>query len=158
MLKKANISECGKYRYSLERHWGSGDRIVAFIGLNPSVADAKIDDPTIRRCINFAKSWGYDGLIMLNLFAYRSTNPKNLLDKETHYIFGPENEATLRQLLPKVDAVICAWGSHKTVGSLTPKLLLKQFGAEHFKCLGLTKSGAPRHPLYVKGDTTPIDF
>ena len=72
MKKKANISDCGKYRYSLERHWGEGNKTVIFVGLNPSIADAEIDDPTIRRCINFAKSWGYDRLIMLNISAYLS--------------------------------------------------------------------------------------
>lgn len=79
MDKGAIISGCGKYRYSLWRTWDKKLPKVMFIMLNPSTADAYEDDPTIRRCINFAKSWGYGGIVVGNLFAYRATNPKKLI-------------------------------------------------------------------------------
>ena len=156
MKKKANISDCGKYRYSLERHWGEGNKTVIFVGLNPSIVDAEIDDPTIRRCINFAKSWGYDRLIMLNIFAYWSTDPKGLLEIEDP--IGPENNQKSIKLFAEADLIVCAWGSNKLIsGDL-------MFGSKYLRhnpklmCLGKTKNGQPRHPLYVKGDTKLIDY
>jgi hypothetical protein len=78
--RAAVLSECGRYRYVLTRTWDHDLAACAFIGLNPSTADAHEDDPTIRRCIRFARDWGHGGLIMLNLFAWRSTDPRGLLD------------------------------------------------------------------------------
>ena len=87
--KSAVFSTCRKYRYSLTRSWNLTENYVLFIGLNPSIADETIDDPTLTRCINFAKDWGYSGLIMVNLFAYMSTYPIEL--KKTKLPIGKEN-------------------------------------------------------------------
>ena len=84
MIKSAEISPCGLYRYSLTRKWEAWKGTVNFIMLNPSTADAQEDDPTIRRCIGFAKAWGYGGIVVTNLFAYRATNPKELKKSFQH--------------------------------------------------------------------------
>lgn len=103
MIKSAIISECGKYRYSLSRIWDENKANVLFIMLNPSTADGDVDDPTIRRCIGFAKSWGYGGIYVGNLFAYRATDPKELLKVENpigfeniHHLMDMYNELPLR--------------------------------------------------------------
>src|SRR5688572_12557148 len=94
----ARFSECGTYRYVLWRQWNEVNGDVAFVGLNPSTADDEKDDPTIRRCIGFAKRWGYGGVVMLNLFAYRATRPDamwaaRVADAD---IVGPQNDAHIR--------------------------------------------------------------
>ena len=97
----AKISGCGTYRYALWRHWdsdwnGQGDsNSVMFIGLNPSTADATEDDPTLRRCIGFAKSWGFGGLYMLNVFAYRATDPRLMKRQKPKVAIGPRNNMHL---------------------------------------------------------------
>lgn len=90
MIKDAILSEDRKYRYILSRTWDETKPTVLFIGLNPSTADENEDDPTIRRCIIFAKSWGYGGLIMANLFAFRTTNPQGLYSEKNPV--GSEND------------------------------------------------------------------
>lgn len=147
MNKGATLSECGLYRYSLYRKWGPGS-ICTFIMLNPSTADAVEDDPTIRRCIAFAKREGCDGILVENLFAFRATKPMALTTAADPV--GRQNDARIRDALrmaAKHDwPVIAAWGANK---------LARERGAEiarwydDLKCLGKTKSGAPRHPLYV---------
>ena len=149
----AHFSPCRTWRYSLWRVWGTDGTRVAFIGLNPSTADETQDDPTVRRCINFARAWGYDGMYMLNLFGLRSTNPKGLWKVKDPT--GPGNYAAIARNTHVCGMAVVAWGANVTSEQWTPVL-------EHIKCemvcLGLTKSGAPRHPLYVKGDTQVIPF
>lgn len=93
MVKDAVISDCGQYRYLLSRDWESGLQRLVFIGLNPSTADAEIDDPTIRRLIGFSKAWGYGGFDIVNLFALRSKDPKMLCDHDDP--IGPLNDTYL---------------------------------------------------------------
>lgn len=150
----AQISECGKYRYALHRIWDRGKPLVAYIGLNPSTADAMQDDPTIRRCINFARGFGFGGLCMLNLFAYRATDPSELL--HAHDPVGPENDEYL-VTIPKVAAVsVVCWGTH---GALMDRDLqvTENVGAD-LMCFGTTKEGFPRHPLYLPKNTTLRPF
>lgn len=144
----AIFSDDRKYRYLLWRSWGNDRKAVAFIGLNPSTADESIDDPTIRRCLGFASSWGFNTLYMLNLFAYRSTDPSKLL--KTRDPVGHDNDQWLFDIYRKCSLVVAAWG---TKGNLFERDIevLKSFG--NLKCLGHTKYGYPRHPLYVKKDT-----
>jgi hypothetical protein len=148
--KGAEISACGKYRYSLWRVWDDINPWVHFIGLNPSTADAVLDDPTIRRCINYAKDWGYGALSMCNLFAYRATDPKDM--KRADDPIGPKNNVYLQTIGDSPELVIAAWGAHgnylgrdKEVMELMPDLHI----------LALTKHGMPRHPLYLKRDLVP---
>ncbi len=153
LSRGAAISPCGNYRYSLERGWAQGGKKVLFIGLNPSTADATTDDPTIRRCVGFAKAWGYSGMLMGNLFAYRATDPSVL--RRVADPIGPENDGCLKELHSRAAMTVAAWGN---LGSWTgrDKALLRMLGPT--MSLGTTKSGYPRHPLYVPGDALAIAY
>lgn len=153
--KGAVISKCEKYRYQLWRIWDESLPAVMFVMLNPSTADADEDDPTIRRCIGFAKSWGYGGIYVGNLFAYRATNPKELLYQEEAE--GGFNWPHLLTMEVKCDKIICAWGNYGIVKKLTYKKY-KPVLRSKSHCLGISKDGAPKHPLYLKGDLKPIPF
>ena len=153
--RAATISVCGKYRYQLTRRWGGGE-ILPFVMLNPSTADADVDDPTIRRCMGFARREGADGIIVLNVYALRATDPKELAKSPDP--FGPENDAALSQLArcASRSRIVCAWGAHGG-GSNRHIALLMSSGAS-LVCLGMTKNGHPRHPLYVKNDQPLVPF
>lgn len=141
----ATFSDDGTYRYTLGRRWGHRPGYVAFIGLNPSTATAEVDDPTIRRCMGFARRLGYDAMEMLNLFAFRATDPRAM--KAARHPVGSANDRHIVQVCRDADLVIAAWGAH---GSY----LARDEGVEKILpqrawALGLTKDGAPRHPLYL---------
>ncbi len=149
----AVLSPCGTYRYRLSRTglWLSTRRVV-FVMLNPSTADASVDDPTIRRCIGFARTLECERLDVVNLYALRSPNPQDLIDSAQAGIdpIGPENDAHIRDVTRGADFVICAWGAHpiaeqriRPVLDVLPRPLF---------ALGVTKYRAPRHPLYVRAD------
>ncbi|SFI15082.1 DUF1643 domain-containing protein [Albimonas pacifica] len=144
----AVISDCGLYRYRLWRRWGAGPTCV-FIMLNPSTADAKQDDPTIRRCIGFAKREGCGGLVVANLFAYRATSPKDM--KAASDPVGPKNDEHLRWCADLATGpVIAGWGTH---GSFMGRAaVVRRMLSGRISHLGLTAAGEPRHPLYLKGD------
>lgn len=148
----ASISDCGSYRYRLDRRWSNGPT-MGFIMLNPSTADADKDDPTIRRCIGFAKREGCGALVVVNLFAFRATDPKNLPAKSDE-AEGPENAAHIMRAATVADRLVAAWGSNK------PEARFIRFIFDHYGdrvlCLGKTKDGSPRHPLYVRGDAPLI--
>jgi hypothetical protein len=146
----AVISECSLYRYVLRRIWDKDGRSVLFVGLNPSTADASADDPTIRRCVRFARDWGYGSLIMANLFAYRATEPCVLPRVDDPV--GPRNNWWLSILSRKVDLVIAAWGVHGTLLARDIEVLGK---LSEVHCLGVTKAGHPKHPLYLPATVTP---
>jgi hypothetical protein len=123
--------------------------------LNPSTADAEIDDPTIRRCIGFAKAWGFEGIVVRNLYALRATNPKELWVHEDPV--GPDNNAFLGDTLGD-EFTVCAWGANAKpfrVQSVVGRLTATGAALRH---LGLTKDGYPRHPLYLRGDVTPSPY
>jgi hypothetical protein len=148
--QNAVISACGRYRYLLTRQVGPGPRTATFIMLNPSTADATNDDPTIRRCIGFARQWGCGRLAVLNLFALRATDPTDL--KRAKEPVGPENrewfERTLRG--DHDGPVVCGWGVHGDHLGQDSVVLgwLAALGV-HPLALGLTRDGHPRHPLYL---------
>ncbi|MCB7129847.1 MAG: DUF1643 domain-containing protein [Candidatus Brocadiales bacterium] len=154
MTTEANgaiFSDDRVYRYLLWRTWDMSmeqDRVM-FIGLNPSTADETEDDPTIRRCIRFAQRWGYGGLYMTNIFGYRSTTPKELSKLGVEPI-GPANDSWLVAYRQRSQLVIAAWGTGGALGSRgeTVKELLPDL-----HCLGVTKKGHPKHPLYLKANT-----
>jgi len=159
-VRDAVISPCGVYRYRLGRRWGSGQRgYVLWVMLNPSTADASEDDPTIRRCVGFSKAWGYDGLVVVNLFALRATDPAALRDDPSP--IGPENDEHIQAAIRGAELVVAAWGADafkavraraKHVGELLMHAPCK------VAMLGATKDGSPRHPLYVRGDSQPVPF
>jgi hypothetical protein len=142
----AKISDDGVYRYWLSRRIGMGERTVAFIGLNPSTADALKDDPTIRRCVWFARTWGFDWLLMANLHALRATNPKLLVTAEDP--IGPDNAEYLKWVVKRSEIVVAAWGAHRlhcTAHAFVGWLR----SLPYVHCLGTTQGGHPRHPLYI---------
>lgn len=148
----AVISADLKYRYALWRRWEIDGPFVLFIGLNPSTADATEDDPTIRRCVNFAKSWGFSAMYMANLFAYRATDPKDM--KAVENAVGACNDDWLRYLARCADTIVGAWGAHGTYqgrGQAVIKLLMP-FDVRH---LGTTSNGNPKHPLYLPKTLKP---
>jgi hypothetical protein len=152
MHRSAVISECGRYRYKLQRAWTPSPLcFVGWVMLNPSTADADIDDPTIRRCMAFSESWGFHGMYVANLYAYRSTDPSFLSRMASDIASGIENDGHLADIALMSDRVICAWGVPG--GKLIPEALWPY----REKCyhLGLTASGAPKHPLYL-AKTTPM--
>ncbi len=159
VTRRAYISECEKYRYQLYRRWDESLPMVMFLMLNPSTADANIDDPTIRRCIAFARSWGFGGLYVGNLFAFRSTDPKEILKCEEP--IGSDNSLHLKKMASKCELIVCAWGNSPIVDKLG-----KRFGSDYLPLKGLTNlrylelsnDGTPKHPLYLKGDLIPQEF
>jgi hypothetical protein len=149
----AIFSACENYRYVLRRSWDATRRTVLFVGLNPSTADAKVNDPTIRRCIRFATDWDFGSLIMANLFAYRATQP-SLLPNVSDPV-GPRNNWWLSMLQKEADLVIAAWGIHGTLLDRNSEVLGK---LSEVYCLGLTKAGHPKHPLYLSASVTPRPY
>lgn len=152
MIREAWISPCGHYRYRLSRTWpddllGHYDGTALFVMLNPSTADALQDDPTIRRCIGFARSWGKARLLVGNLFAFRATDPRQL-DSAADPI-GPENDEHLAAMATEADVIVAAWGADKQVASRGRQVAEILFGNFYVQCLGKTAAGHPRHPLYL---------
>ena len=147
----AHLSKCQRYRFALWRIWDPSLPYVLFIGLNPSTADASNDDPTLVRCRNFARDWGYGGVVMANLFAWRATQPADML-AATHPV-GRGNNAWLKKLSGQAGIVIAAWGNdgnHLQRAGKVRALLPEMY------CLKLNKSGQPAHPLYLKASLKPV--
>lgn len=162
MTGTAVFSDCGTYRYRLTREIDqpfTPATTVTWVMLNPSTATADTDDPTIRRCIGFARQWGYSRLIVVNLFALRTTRPVHLAEHDDPV--GPENAEHLREAKADADRVICAWGawprSHRWLRAELEVVAGGPYERQLY-CLGKTKSGAPRHPLYLRADTEVIPW
>ena len=150
------------HRYFLRRPAGMLDRdkpVIAFVLLNPSTADEVKDDPTVAKCRRYAAGWGYGEVIVLNAFAYRATDPKNMRAHPDP--IGPDNDATILQTAEVVHGlggtILCGWGTHGThlERSAALRALLAPFPLKAFT---LTKHGEPGHPLYLRGDLQPIDW
>lgn len=154
--RDAVLSPCGIYRYRLDRRVGDDPRACNFLMLNPSTADATQDDPTIRRCIAFAKGWGYGRLVVTNLFAYRATDPREMMTTRTPVV-GPENNQHIIEAATAAAVTVCAWGAHgSTYGRDRAVLrLLGNAGIEPM-ALRVTKGGAPAHPLYLPATLQPV--
>jgi hypothetical protein len=154
----AVISSCEKYRYMLERIWGRDhSRLVLWIMLNPSTADGGTDDQTIRKCRKFTESWGYDGFRVVNLYAWRATDPDELWSAEDPT--GPDNEKHILQWADDAALIVCAWGrpGPKEFRPKTIHELLTNKGHKlHY--LRLNKDGNPGHPLYLPGALTPQEW
>jgi len=148
------FSTCRQYRYTLWREWDMINPSFAMIvGLNPSTADETKDDPTVRRCIEYAKSWGYGALCMTNIFAFRATDPKDM--KSAGDPVGPDNNLWLRRIADYADIVIAAWGTHGNYCGRDNAVLAI---LDSVSCLGVTKAGHPKHPLYLPKGLQPIPF
>jgi hypothetical protein len=158
------FSPCRTWRYTLARDvWfpNLGRSVVKYlnvIGLNPSTADENRDDPTVRRCLRLARDLGYDGCLITNLFAYRSTDPRGLLHAPADPI-GPENDGYLLRAAQGAGLVICAWGVHGGYLHRGRDLLrLLREAHRELHCLGLTQGGQPRHPLYLPSRVRPQPY
>lgn len=151
----ATFSVCKKWRYDLWRIWDYDSPPCAFIGLNPSTADEKEDDPTVRRCMRFSRSWGYGGLIMLNLFGYRATDPAEM--KRQKDPVGIDNDRIILQRILECPLTVAAWGNHGShLGR--DKSFLDWISGIRLDCLGKTKAGHPKHPLYLSRELRPRLF
>lgn len=151
--RTAVISQCGAYRYSLTRKWGRMP-LLPFVMLNPSTADAVQDDPTIRRCMGFARRENAGGIIVVNLYAFRAARPKDLWRAENP-VGGVDRERALVRVVAEAarsnQPIVCAWGAHGAdIANFTIQRL--KCDSARLVCLGKTKAGAPRHPLYVRAD------
>jgi len=148
----AVLSECETYRYMLRRTWDHGKPRALLVMLNPSTADARQDDATIRSCVRLLVGLGYGSMEVVNLFAFRATDPDEL-----PYVadaVGPNNDDAIERAIGRCDVAICAWGAHGMAlnRASVVKGLLRSHRPAVF-CLGKTKTGAPKHPLYLKSGT-----
>lgn len=139
------FSPCRQYRYTLWREWDmTNTRYLMVIGLNPSTADETHDDPTIRKCITFAKLLGCGALCMTNLFAFRATDPRVM--KAAADPVGADNNRHLRDMAAGASLILAAWGNH---GSYLGRAETVMTAFPHLQCLGKNKDGSPKHPLYL---------
>lgn len=149
----AVLSADGQYRYELTRRWDNSTSTLTFVMLNPSTADASIDDPTIRRCIGFAQSAGFGGLRVLNLYAFRATQPKDMFRAIDPV--GPENDSYISGLFAG-STVIAAWGANARPDRV--RQVRRLLANQRILCLGVTKDGHPKHPLYVPAAQPFVPF
>ena len=148
MKVSAHFSPCNIYRYALFRIWDESAPFVLIIGLNPSETE---DNPTIRRCTNFAKAWGFGGVCVANLFAFRAVTPKELLRAAEP--IGEANDRWLTHLSEKAGLVVAAWGND---GSFLNRSQQAKVFLPELHCIQMNKSGEPAHPLYLKSSLTPV--
>lgn len=153
----ATVSPDGHYRYTLARVWGWGE-LLTFVMLNPSTADAEHDDPTIRRCVGFARTLGFDGVMVVNLYAFRATRPADLwlADEPTG---GERNDDLLAELGRQAlhgRQLVAAWGAHARRDRVEQVLAMP--GWDRLLALGRTAAGAPRHPLYLPATAAPMPW
>lgn len=157
----AQFSPCGQYRYWLARYWGNGpsESYALWIGLNPSTAEADCDDPTIRREIEFTRREGLTSYRKVNLFDYRATNPKVLSSPDVKPC-SVENFSTILRFANSDNAklILAAWGVVPASLRWTMEYLMDRMATRNIWCLGVTKDGSPRHPLYVRGDAPLMEW
>ena len=161
-MNTATVSPCGLYRYRLSRSIATKGPVYAFFGVNPSTADALVDDATVRKWIGFSTRWGASSFVVGNVFAFRATKVRDLAN-DTRPAFSVENQAHLRAIASEADVLVPCWGSrNKLPEELRHHLdntlhLLRQMGkpVKHF---GLTLAGDPKHPLMLSYDTPLNNF
>lgn len=158
----AIVSACGSFRYHLHRSWKDGVPWLLFVMLNPSTADASVDDATVRRCVAFALAHGFGGIEIVNLFAFRSSSPAAL--KFAGYPVGPDNDFWLAGAAEAAKATgssICLAYGANVAGLERPQVvlpLLRREGPEVLHCLRITRSGYPQHPLYLPASCRLMQF
>jgi len=170
MKGDAKFSPDRKYRYMLSRTWAEGGLFCLFICLNPSTADEVKNDPTITRCVNFARDWGFSSMLFGNLFALRSTDPKALYTEFDPV--GPENDYWLKKMASAADRIVLAWGEHgrcrnrglavldmvryPSVFHRSGEYKGVPFPPRPLYCFAQNKSGQPKHPLYLPRTDEPV--
>lgn len=150
MVNDALFSPCRRYRYALWRRWNDRPADLVFIGLNPSTADETQDDATVKRCVQFARVWGYGGLCVANLFAFCARDPKEMMAAADP--IGPDNDAWLLKLSGQASLVIAAWGNH---GAFLQRSVRVRGLLPGLQCLRRNASGEPSHPLYLSRGLRP---
>lgn len=168
-MSSAVLSDDGVYRYVLRRQWPltlEGSDLARpvpftcmFIMLNPSTADAMVDDPTIRRCVSFARRWGYEQLLVCNLFAYRATDPRFLYREDPGMVVGPENDDWIVRCANEASVIVAGWGEHGGYlnrDEQVVELLTHGDRPMPIHCLARNASGRPKHPLYIRNDAVPV--
>jgi len=153
MQKDATLSEDRRYRYRLARQWDKDKPKVLFIGLNPSTADEIEDDATIRRCIGFAKRWGFGAILVGNLFGIRSKSPATIYGAKDPV--GPQNDEALLNMAQEASLIVAAWGNNGVYRNRSAEIR-KLF--PQMMCLGINKTGEPKHPLYVPSNQILVDL
>lgn len=152
----ATFSADRVYRYTLHRRWSPGP-VVVFLMLNPSTADERVNDPTVERCERRARALGAGGIVVVNLFALRATDPAALYGY--HDPIGPFNDAAILSACRGAAQVACAWGRHGQLDDRAAHVLrlLRAAGVQP-QCLGVNKDGSPKHPLYVPYTASMVPF
>lgn len=153
----AHFSRCRRYRYLLWRDWDPSRHKLAFCMLNPSTADEVANDPTVARCEVRARRLGFGGLIVINAYAWRSTDPDVLPTVEDPV--GPDNDAVIANVAANANMLICGWGKHATHLNRGRRVLeiIRAAGARPM-ALKLNKDGSPQHPLYIGYDAQPVEM
>lgn len=159
------------YRYSLMRQWDTPHvasclRTILWVMLNPSTADGTKDDPTIRKCVSISQREGFHKLFVVNLYAYRAPDPKDLFAEMVSGtdVVGWENDVTITMLAQQSQRAVCAWGAarltpaHDRRKAVVEALLLSALLGENVLSLGKTQSGEPKHPLYLALDTPLVPY
>lgn len=141
----------GQFRYSLTREWEPSPQVVLWVMLNPSTADGTKDDNTVRKCVGFARRWGFSGLEVVNLYAFRATSPRDLAGAK--YPIGPDNDTVIVGACERARIAVLAWGNHAEAGRARYVTRLVRNcinrGDANVFCLGVTQVGQPRHPRVV---------
>lgn len=150
----AHFSRCRRFRYALWREWDADRPRVMLIGLNPSTADAERNDPTIRRCIGFARDWGYGGVWVLNLFAFRATYPEDL--KAARDPVGPRNDGWLRRVAGQSARIVACWGNDGAFMGRSARV--RAMLGDRLDVIRMNASGQPAHPLYLPKRLRPVDW
>jgi len=154
MNSDAYFSRCRTFRYALWREWDARAKKVLMIGLNPSTADATGNDPTIRRCIGFARDWGFGGVWVLNLFAYRATYPTDL--KAVADPVGPRNDEWIRRVVRRVSRVVAVWGNDGAFMQRSSRV--HAMIGDRLEVIRLNAGGEPAHPLYLPKGLKPVQW
>ena len=145
---------CGPYRYTLWREWDPARPRLLWVLLNPSSADSNRDDPTLRRCMAFSHAWSFGSLEIVNLYAWRTPSPSDLV--RVPYPVGSENDRYIQEASLRASRIIVAWGAHKVVHGRDCEVL--DLLNQPVWCLGVTRAGLPRHPLYLKREVALCPF
>jgi len=152
--KDAYISDCEDYRYYLTRVWDEDLPRVMYVLLNPSTADHTVDDQTVRKCMGFAKGWEHGSIEIVNLFAYRTKNPKvlkSVIDKKGEaFAIGPKNDEYIKAAAERADLIVLGWGNNAKDFEQRRAEVLEILKEKEVKCLDITIQEQPKHPLYIK--------
>lgn len=154
----AKISKNGLYRWYLTRTWDRGKSRCLWIMLNPSTADGTKDDPTIRRCVDFSARWGCGGLVVVNLFSYRATDPKFLTCHNSSTVIGKWTDKMILGWADECELRVAAWGAHGQLYRRSTQVARGLLRGVEVWCLGRTASGEPKHPLYVPANTELVPY